>query len=243
MPADEPALRRLLKMTPGKTFDFIDWRRPRSAARLYSRAAPSRARPGLAIGIAPWHRRAGLSHRSRARDAAGTRAGARVEEPPPRPRERLDRRRDPPLPHRTTCVGWCSSSSPPQRHRRPTVNAEVVEVRTHTTQGGAAPAINGTAGRRRAGSTTPARRRSAPPTSPRRCARSGISDTRPDEPLAIVRPITDLYYAIGYRHAVVDAKPVRLDGTTAVLDVTIQGPPTLVVPRPSRAWTRRCVSR
>ena len=26
VPADEPALRRLLKMTPGKTFDFIDWR-------------------------------------------------------------------------------------------------------------------------------------------------------------------------------------------------------------------------
>lgn len=49
------------------------------------------------------------------------------------------------------------------------------------------------------------------------------------EPLAVLRPIADLYYAAGYRAAAIDAKPVTLEGGVAVLDVTIdEGPPTTV---------------
>ncbi len=47
------------------------------------------------------------------------------------------------------------------------------------------------------------------------------------EPLAIVRPLSDLYYAIGYRHANIDAAAVEFEGDVAVLPVTItEGPPT-----------------
>lgn len=47
------------------------------------------------------------------------------------------------------------------------------------------------------------------------------------EPLAIVRPLTDLYYAVGHRHADIAPAEVVFEGDVAVLPVTIdEGPPT-----------------
>jgi translocation and assembly module TamA len=47
------------------------------------------------------------------------------------------------------------------------------------------------------------------------------------EPLAIVKPVTDRYYAAGYRHAVVEASPVVFENGVAVLPVAIdEGTPT-----------------
>ena len=228
VPADEPALRRLLKMTPGKTFDFIDWREDidrlrawyHDRRRLEARVRASRSeRPDGTVALAY-------------RIIPGPETLLELERVPVSKglRRALENAWTGAVYDRflTDELRWLVQLELIRRNViDATVNAEVVES-TPERKVARLSVINGTQAEARRVRYTGAKTLGAADFATQVRA-FGISEYVWMEPLAIVRPITDLYYAIGYRHAVVDAKPVRLDGTTAVLDVTIdEGPPTLV---------------
>ena len=228
VPADEPALRRLLKMVPGKKFDFIDWREDLDRLRAW------------------YHERQRLEARvraSRAERPDGTMALTYRITPGPETVLVLDRVPESKKLRRALEDAWTSAVYDRfltdelrwlvqvELVRRDVMNAIVEAQVTESTPERKVARVAVTSG-------TPATARQVRYRGQKTLSGAqfdaqvqafGIGEYVWMEPLAIVRPITDLYYAIGYRHAVVDARPVTIEGTTAVLDVTIdEGPPTRV---------------
>lgn len=228
VPADEAALRKLLKMTPGKKFDFIAWREDLDRLRGW------------------YHERQRLEARvraSRAERPDGTMALTYRVAPGPETVLVLDRVPESAKLRRAMEDAWTGAvydrfltdelrwlvqvELVRKNVMEAIVEAQVTEstperkvARVSVTNGTQATArrIRYTGEKSLGAADFDAQVRAF-----------GLAEYVWMEPLAVVRPLTDLYYAIGYRHAIVDAKPVRLDGTTAVLDVTIdEGPPTLV---------------
>lgn len=224
--ADEPALRRLLKLGPGDRFDFVKWRDEIDRLRAW------------------YHERGRLEARVRAdratRDDGSIALRYRVT---PGPETALDLRGFTPSARlrRSLEEAWTTAVFDRflvdelrwlvqiELVKRNLIGA-VVDAQLETPAEGKKVVRIAVSNGRQASAKRlryQGQQTLTPADFATQVTAMGVDEYVWMEPLAIVRPLTDLYYAIGYRHAAIDATAVEFEGDVAVLPVTIQeGPPT-----------------
>lgn len=225
-PADEPALRRLLKLEAGDRFDFVKWREEIDRMRAWYH---ERGRFEARVRADRAARDDGsITLRYRITPGPQTELALQGFEVPSRLRRSLEEAW-------TTAVfdrflvdelRWLVQVELVKRN----VIGAIVDARLETpAEDEKVVRIAVSEGRQASAKRVryQGQKTLAPADFATQVTAMGLDDYIWMEPLAIVRPLSDLYYAVGYRQANIDAAAVEFEGDVAVLPVTItEGQPT-----------------
>lgn len=219
-PADEPVLRRLLKVTTGDRFDFVDWREDIDRLRRW------------------YHDRGQWEARiraSRVPRSDGTTALTYRVSPGPQTALEIDGVVLSPRLRRTLQETWASAVFDRflldelrwlvqvDLVKRNLIGAIVDVTLTESSEARKVARIAVSGGRQAKSRRVryDGARALTPTELDAQVTAAGLDEYVWMEPLAIVKPITDRYYAAGYRQAVVEASPVAFEDDVAILPVTI----------------------